>query len=362
MRHLLHIVPAVLTWLLLALTLIGGYARYIPPSVWAFPQIVCLALPVLSALVLTAGIAWLLSRHLILPIASAITLLAISPALAEICPVKFPGKPSKGAHTLSLLTYNVHSCRGPGETKGSGSAALEYVIGSGADVVCLQEIYSVGSATTIGCATSEQVKRAREVYPYTLSKGDVDVTIISKYPVKKVTSGYHPSLNYFMYEVVRVMVPGHPVTVINVHLTSFGLNDDERSVVNDVASGVGGIRESARTIKHSVYRKLTDAFRERAEAAAILAKIAGSLGGDVIVCGDFNDVPASYSYHLVRSAGLRDAYCESAIGPMITYHGFHLFFHIDQVLFKGNLRPYSTTRGSLKASDHYPVLTRFELL
>lgn len=77
MRHFYHIIPAILTWILLALTLIAGLARFVPPSLWAFPQVVCLALPALAVLCVCAGVTWAATRHIILPVATGITLLLI---------------------------------------------------------------------------------------------------------------------------------------------------------------------------------------------------------------------------------------------------------------------------------------------
>lgn len=335
-------------------------ARYIPPAVWAMPQVLCLILGPLALASIIVGAIWLCTRHYILPAATAIVIIAIWPALSDISPINFPDKPAPDAPTLKLLTYNVHIGTDMDGNTTPGSGAMDYVIFSGADIVCMQELYNVGSALTHGDATKAQVAKLRELYPYSVNKGDLDATIISKYPLTKIYSEYCPSLRYFMYEAVKVDIPGHPLTLVNVHLTSFGLSDPERDVVTDAAKG--HIKSSAKAIKRSVYAKLTEAFRQRAEAAQMLAKFVKTLEGDVIICGDFNDVPASYAYQTVKNAGLKDAYQEAGLGPMITFNGHNLFFHIDQVLYKGGLQPYAVTRGKTRASDHYPLSIDFEFI
>lgn len=363
MRHFFHIVPALLTWLLLALTLTGGMARFIPPARWAFPQVVCLVLPALIVLCVCAGVGWLLTRHIILPVATGVTLLLILPSLKENFPVNMPDKPAPGAPVLTLLTYNIHYCTDmqTGQ-KGGPSPSLDYVMEQDVDVVCLQEFYSLDYALRHDDITPEQMRRMKELYPYTLAHGDIDATIFSKYPLRRVKSHYNPNLKYFMYEMVEVEVPGHPITLINVHLTSFSLTDRERSIVNNIALGARGMKQSVSTMKHSVYQKLTEAFRMRAEAARMLADLVRAIPGTLIVCGDFNDVPGSYSYTTLRKAGLEDVFCNASIGPTVTFNGFHLYFHIDQILYRGALRPFSIERGSLRSSDHYPLTAKFELI
>ena len=81
----------------------------------------------------------------------------------------------------------------------------------------------------------------------------------------------------------------------------------------------------------------------------------------MIVCGDFNDTPGSYSYRTVRGDDMRDAYLDCAFGPAITYHDNRFYFKIDHVLYRGNLRAVDIERGRIDASDHYPLLATFVL-
>lgn len=361
MRHFYHIIPAILTWILLALTLTAGTARFVPPSIWAFPQVVCLVLPALVVLCVCAGIAWLATRHIILPVATGVTLLLILPSLRENFPISLPEKPAENAPSLSLLTYNIHCCEDIQTGKTGSSRALDYVMEQNADIVCLQELYSLDFVYKNGYISAEQMQRMKALYPYTVAQGDIDARIFSKYPLKRVESYFSPALKYFMYEMVEVDVPGHPLTLINLHLTSFSLNPGERSIINDMTHGATGMKKSVSAMKHSVYHKLTEAFRLRAEAAHMLAELVRNIPGTLIVCGDFNDVPGSYSYTAIRKAGLEDAFCDASFGPTVTFNGFNLYFHIDQILYRGALRPYSIERGSLKSSDHYPLTVKFEL-
>ena len=51
-----------------------------------------------------------------------------------------------------------------------------------------------------------------------------------------------------------------------------------------------------------------------------------------------------------------DAYAQTGFGPMITYNKHLFWFHIDQILYRGAIRPLGE-KARLKSSDHYPPPT-----
>ena len=78
-------------------------------------------------------------------------------------------------------------------------------------------------------------------------------------------------------------------------------------------------------------------------------------GPDVIICGDFNDVPGCHAIRTFADAGFHSVYPSIGFGPMITYNARHLYFCIDHVLYRGALTPLYISKGTLKTSDHYPL-------
>ena len=98
----------------------------------------------------------------------------------------------------------------------------------------------------------------------------------------------------------------------------------------------------------------------RADRAADILRALDKVSGPLIVCGDFNDVPESWCYRLLRGDDLRDAYVETSFGPLITYNRHAFWFHLDQILYRGPLQALSVKKGRLRSSDHYPLLAEFE--
>ena len=78
----------------------------------------------------------------------------------------------------------------------------------------------------------------------------------------------------------------------------------------------------------------------------------------VIVCGDFNDTPVSYTYHQL-SKNLNDAFVESGKGINYTYSGILPVFRIDYILYDDFFKSHDYNVNKIKISDHYPVSCNF---
>jgi endonuclease/exonuclease/phosphatase family metal-dependent hydrolase len=77
----------------------------------------------------------------------------------------------------------------------------------------------------------------------------------------------------------------------------------------------------------------------------------------VIVCGDFNDSPVSYTYQKI-SANLKDAFLESGTGLGSTYSGRFPSYRIDYILHNPQLSCYQYANPKMGLSDHQPVICK----
>ena len=114
-----------------------------------------------------------------------------------------------------------------------------------------------------------------------------------------------------------------------------------------------------KALSGNLLSNLYSACRKRAEQAKQLRQFVDSAGTNVIVCGDFNDTPDSFSYRTAKGNDLADAYTECAFGPTITYHANRFYFKIDHILYKGCFKAVDVERGKINSSDHYPLLATF---
>jgi endonuclease/exonuclease/phosphatase (EEP) superfamily protein YafD len=102
--------------------------------------------------------------------------------------------------------------------------------------------------------------------------------------------------------------------------------------------------------------RLRDAFIKRAAQADIIAAHISGCSHPVIICGDFNDTPVSYTYRTIRD-GLMDAFSESGWGLGRTYNGKFPSFRIDYILYGGSIDALFFTREKIKLSDHFPIIS-----
>jgi endonuclease/exonuclease/phosphatase family metal-dependent hydrolase len=103
------------------------------------------------------------------------------------------------------------------------------------------------------------------------------------------------------------------------------------------------------------------AFTFRARQARTVAAHIRECPYPVIVSGDFNDTPISYTYHILDKQ-LKDAFSEAGFGISNTYNGFIPLFRIDYVLYSRRFNAISYQCDPIELSDHFPVVAVLEWL
>lgn len=352
-RNVLRAV-SILFYLLMMLSAYGGR---INPEYMATPSVLTLALPYFTVITGIIILYWLLCRRFIFAGIGVLAIVACAGPVGEAFPLSFPKKAAEGAATFRLMSYNILHTDDMRQPDYPGNRALEYILHSGVDIVAMAELYNF-SPDEFRNATPQLIDSVAKAYPYRAGLNSTDIKIMSKYPVDRM--GIIGAEGRVSYDFFKVHFPGgRRVVVAMVHLPSFNLSEKERQVVSEMRT-VGGAKESMRELKGSIFQKLRTSFRDRARVASRLREAIDTVKGNLIVCGDFNDVPASWSYSLLKGDDMRDAYTETNFGPTFTYNAHLFYFHIDQVLYRGDLKALSVKRGKINTSDHYPLITEFE--
>ena len=107
--------------------------------------------------------------------------------------------------------------------------------------------------------------------------------------------------------------------------------------------------------------RLKEAFVKRSEQSILIHSIAKKSTYPVIVCGDFNDTPLSFTYRKIRQ-NMSDAFVESGLGSGVTFVGKKFFsFRIDYLLHNKEFQSKEYTTYKVKHSDHYPIGATFFL-
>ncbi len=340
--------------ILFILTILAAYGGRINPEYLMFPSALTLALPYFAIATLTVTVAWLCTGHWLTAAVGALALVATWDPVTTAVPLHFPSEPTDKNRTFSLLTYNIlHGGDQQDPQMKAGNRSFQYVLDSDADLVGLQEVIDIDDRYEVpgfeGVLRDSLFRR----YPYRAGTSNCDLKVWSKYPVRLIRE-------YHTFSLYEVKMPWGRLNWINMHLSSFNLTDEERKVMREVVS-VKDTEEGLRDMKGSIREKLKIGFSRRAERARALREVADGLTGPLIISGDFNDVPESYAYRIVKGNDLGDAYAETSFGPMVTYNRHGFWFHLDQIFYRTEfLKPLSVEKGTLKSSDHYPLLSEFE--
>ncbi len=253
------------------------------------------------------------------------------------------------AHHLSVLTYNTHQM-GMYE-KAHQNRVIRYLQRQDADIICLQEVDVYKNEKYL---TLPELRKALEKYPYTYfdfkiynKRHQYGLAVFSKYPLSnKNTVRYSSRGNISDY--CDVAVGKDTFRLFNNHLESNRLeikdlpDSIESSALVESAQRISDKLESARKIR-------------QLQAEAIRAEISKS-PYPVIVAGDFNTPPVSFSYIKIRGCDLRDCFLATSWCKWgATFSRRHIGLRIDYLLCSKELHPISTHIDHLNCSDHYPM-------
>lgn len=350
--------------MLCLLTVYSAYGGYIQPSLsfaGKTAPLAVMAFPALVVLVIVLGVILGLCRSKSAYLSVA-TLCICAPSVWNICPVNLIKDPVLEKHeykAFKLLTFNVMNLSDFDtlHTYDDNNRILSFIIRTDADIVSLQEIIYFPKTKQNSNVTA-QLDTIRQMYPYTSQATDGALMVLSKYPVRRI-SVPRPFVNKFLpYAAYSIDLPHGPITLFDCHMESIGLTDSDKASYQDITRGKAG-KSDIKDMKNSAIHKLNEADRTRSLQVNQLREAADSIGGNIIIAGDFNDVPLSYTIRCLQEAGFKEVYPSLALGPGFTYHADRLYFRIDHMLYRGTLKPLSLEIPKVNLSDHYPMIATF---
>lgn len=223
-------------------------------------------------------------------------------------------------------------------------------------IICLQEYYIPEDRSTseevikstLGGTWHSHTKLIRNK-----NKRSYGIITLSRYPVINRGEIIHP--NSSSLTIFTDIVAGKDtIRVYNSHLQSFRLRRLESSFIGDISAEQKG---KLKDIGY-FYKRLTNGFKSRSVQTARLKKSVSSSPFPVIVAGDFNDTPISYTYRKIHH-GLNDAFVKAGYGAGFTYRGKYPPNRIDYVFYDDHLECTDFDIVKVKYSDHYPVVAYF---
>lgn len=216
-------------------------------------------------------------------------------------------------------------------------------------ILCLQE-YKSGA--------EDIWQRLGSKYTTTANgKSDFSCEIFTNQRILK--QGRIDSLPRFNAIWADILVDKDTLRVVNLHLQSTTITAQDMEFVE----GHKYVLDSARNHKiKSIADKLVDNTIYRSNQAKKVREFIDQCAGKkMIVCGDFNDVPLSFSYNIIAEP-LVNTFVEAGSGYVYTFDGFFKLMAIDHMLVSDQFDVLSyEVDYTLQESDHYPIISRLKV-
>lgn len=141
------------------------------------------------------------------------------------------------------------------------------------------------------------------------------------------------------------------VRVYSVHLQSNMITNDTKNVI---ANGDLQEEKTWQGIRR-ILGKFSTNHQKRIQQSHMIAEHIGSSAHPVVLCGDLNDTPMSYTYSLL-TRGLADSFIERGRGLASTYADNIPLLRIDYILSSPSIEVLSHSVKQSPYSDHYPLV------
>lgn len=359
---------AALAWSANALLWLSAGSTMVSPAHLPLLAVAGLAFPfalaaVLLMLALTLATA---RRHAWVPL---LGLLLAGGTIRSYCPVNLSAPEGDGGtatRRIVVMSYNTEAF-GHNRLGADGrNAVATYISRQTADIACLQE------ATP--CPIDLYDKETQPLLSRAFAHADTVhlaanvLACLSRWPVAErgvICRNHNNGAAYF-----KVVPPeGDTIIVVNCHLESMHLSPEDRREYHDIVThGKGGQNQPAGTppdttrsgLRQSVRRllqKVTASAGARASQAEAVARfVRRHAGRPVVLCGDFNDTPVSYTRRTIAGAGLTDAYQACGTGIGRSFYRDAIYVRIDHIFCSQHFRPVSChVESGYTVADHCPL-------
>lgn len=336
--RLLFNLSVVLTVGLLVVAVVCRYASFVSPEqgrIWV-------QLAFVTPLVLFAnGIAlvvWLIKRRWFIAVLPLIAFLVnFDFVSAMIQPPRWGDKPQP---ELTVATLNAFAFKRYETHEQTVWAIAALMRKENADVVCLQEFVpsEENPADSIAAVFSRFL-------PYHVIEGTM--AVFSRYPI--------PDKEYLLfpdsgnsYLRADVDVNGRMVRIVSVHLQTSGITMVQKRYLENSGRGM--------PVK-VMFDLLENNGRMRARQARAIREVIDRSEMPVVLAGDFNDIPSSYTYRTL-SEGLTDGFRSEGSGYGGTFRYLKGLLRIDYIFYNDYFEGTGYRILRENVSDHKPVVAR----
>jgi endonuclease/exonuclease/phosphatase family metal-dependent hydrolase len=352
LKKILYKVLLILNLIFSFFLLFSYLAVHINPAYFALPALFGLAYPYLLLINAVFIVIW----AILLRWEAFISVIVIVAGLTHFSNyIKIYRPSGSKQNTIKVMSYNVRMFNYLEQNVPSNSEKriVDFIKQQKPDIICLQEFYAPFDAagkieefkSMLGSGYNSQFKGVE-----VRRSGFYGVATFTRYPIVGRGEIDHPGSSSFTI-YTDILIGRDTFRIYNNHLQSFQLKKMHRSFFSEMTQAddfdtFGEMKNLSLSLRK--------AFARRALQAQDVREHISKSPYHVLVVGDFNDTPVSYSYRKIRQ-GLNDAFVTSGFGAGFTYRGNYPPNRIDYILYDKALASTWFDIVRIKYSDHYPI-------
>jgi len=270
----------------------------------------------------------------------------------------------KNTQAIKIMSFNVRlfDLYNWSKNKETRQQIFEFIKKEKPDIIAFQEFYADDDNEFINVDSLKQILQLPyNDYEFTLTLRNKHHWGIATYGKYKIINSGHvnfreKSNNICIYS--DMLIHNDTVRVYNMHLQSIHLLKEDYKFID--ALGKDSIEVDEYNGSKKIAGRLKRAFIKRAEQVDSVARSISNSPYPVIVCGDFNDTPASYTYQTMTN-NLTDAFVEAGKGWGKTYVGIFPSYRIDYILHSTQFEAFEYLTHQEKLSDHYAISCKIKV-
>lgn len=285
--------------------------------------------------------------------------------------------PVKANNTLKLITWNVGMFDlGDWELFPEKSEQFKaWIQSQNAHIVVLVEYYKDANNQTpfdkFMFENGYKFKVYQEEQTFRKSNLNIQLSRVDSISIGNVIFSKFPLSNHELLSLDSK--GGHPaqkvqvhlnnekvIDLVQVHLASFQFVKTDYQEVNDIKTAVKNNEATDKIAILKIADKINAGTSIRRIQSNQLASIIANNNRPTILCGDFNDVPTSYTYTTSKGA-LADAFVTNGKGLGRTFRRIAPTLRIDYIFYTPQyLNAVAADIQDVGLSDHNPVIATFK--
>ncbi len=354
----------VINIMIVVLFLLACLSPWLNPSKYWWIGFLGLLVPYFIFIILFSVVFWLIAKPK-LALISAITLLIGWQQIFAFIAFNTKGEfeKTKDKNSIRIIDWNVESFNGLSKNRAIKKHTREDVastiIDIEPDIICLQEFNSANNSNT----QTDNISLFEQEYPYHYFSKDYKrnkgaynsgCIIFSKY--RFIDSGrikYRVAESLIYVDIVK---DADTFRIYTTHLQSFKFKKEDYDEIEKIKE----TDEEALAASKNIFFKMKLAFKRRGVQAKTVAETITKSPYPSVICGDFNDVPNSYTYFHIKE-NRQDVFLKKGLGIGRSFIALAPTLRIDYILPDNNFEVHQFDMIDEGLSDHIMLVTDLRL-